>query len=87
MTNARTIHRDFFIDYAIYAGKWRVVAGRSAAVGTTLGDLHRATPLVWLNCEKCPHHAPLACAAAVNRWGANMYATTKGRRDQNETVD
>jgi hypothetical protein len=26
---------------------------------TTLGDLHRATPWVWLNCEKCPHHAPL----------------------------
>jgi hypothetical protein len=29
---------------------------------TTLGDLHRATPWVWLNCEKCPHHAPLVCA-------------------------
>jgi hypothetical protein len=36
---------------------------------TTLGDLHRATPWVWLNCEKCPHHAPLACAVAVIRWG------------------
>jgi hypothetical protein len=35
---------------------------------TTLGDLHRATP--WLNCERCQHYAPLACAVAVIRWGA-----------------
>jgi hypothetical protein len=37
---------------------------------TTLGDLNRATPLVRVNCEKCQHHAPLACAVAVIRWGA-----------------
>ena len=36
---------------------------------TTLGDLHRATPWLWLNCEQCQHHAPLACAVAVIRWG------------------
>ena len=36
---------------------------------TTLGDLHRATPWLWLNCERCQHHAPLACAVAVIRWG------------------
>ena len=36
---------------------------------TTLGD--RATPWVWVNCEKCPHHAPLACAVPVICWGAN----------------
>ena len=37
---------------------------------TTLGDLHRATPWLWLHCEKCHHYAPLACAAPVIRWGA-----------------
>jgi hypothetical protein len=36
---------------------------------TTLGDLHRATPWLWLNCERCQHHAPLAWAVAVIRWG------------------
>ena len=25
---------------------------------TTLGDLHRATPWLWLHCEKCQHYAP-----------------------------
>lgn len=43
---------------------------RSTGATTTLGDLQRATPWVWLNCEKCPHHALLACAVAVIRWGA-----------------
>jgi hypothetical protein len=37
---------------------------------TTLGDLHRAMPWLWPNCERCQHHAPLACAVAVVRWGA-----------------
>jgi hypothetical protein len=41
------------------------------AARTTLGDLHRATPWLWLNCERCQHHAPLACAVAVIRWGPN----------------
>jgi hypothetical protein len=36
---------------------------------TTLGDLHHATPWLWLNCERCQQHAPLACAVAVIRWG------------------
>ena len=31
---------------------------------TTLGDPQRSSPWVWLNCEKCPHHAPLACSFA-----------------------
>ena len=35
----------------------------------TLGELQRATPWVWLWCERCHHHAPLACAVAVIRWG------------------
>jgi hypothetical protein len=39
-----------------------------------LGDLHRGTPWVWLNCETCPHHAPLACAVAVIRWGRTHQA-------------
>jgi hypothetical protein len=36
---------------------------------TTLGDLHRATPWVWVYCKKGPHHAPLACAVPVILWG------------------
>jgi hypothetical protein len=43
---------------------------KTARATTTLGDLHRATPWLWLNCEHCQHHAPLACAVAVIRWGA-----------------
>ena len=42
---------------------------RSMKAQTTLGDLHRATPWLWLHCERCQHHAPLACAVAVIRWG------------------
>jgi hypothetical protein len=36
-----------------------------------LGDLDRATPWLWLHCEKCQHYAPLACAVPVVRWGAD----------------
>src|SRR6266513_2990955 len=35
----------------------------------TLGELQRSTPWVWLWCERRQHHAPLACAVAVIRWG------------------
>jgi hypothetical protein len=38
---------------------------------TTLGDLQHASPWGWLNCEKCQHHAPLARAVRVIRWGAH----------------
>jgi hypothetical protein len=31
--------------------------------------IHRATPWVWLYCEKCQHYAALACAVPVIRWG------------------
>ena len=37
----------------------------------TLGELQRTTPWVWLWCERCQHHAPLACAIAVILWGPN----------------
>src|SRR6266705_1930994 len=37
----------------------------------TLGELQRTTPWVWLWCERCQHHAPLACAVAVILWGAD----------------
>lgn len=55
-----------------YAARWR--AGRPRRQSRegqrpTLGDLQRATPWVWLYCERCPHHASLACAVAVIRWG------------------
>jgi hypothetical protein len=35
----------------------------------TLGELQRPTPWVWLWCERCQHHAPLACAVPVILWG------------------
>jgi hypothetical protein len=44
-------------------------SNRNTATGTTLGDLHRATPWVWVYCNKCGHSSPLACAVAVIRWG------------------
>jgi hypothetical protein len=46
----------------------------------TLGDLHRATPWLWLYCEKCQHHAPLACAVPVIRWGASASSDVLQRR-------
>ena len=30
---------------------------------TTLGDLQRSSPWVWVNCEKCQHHAPWPSSA------------------------
>jgi hypothetical protein len=39
---------------------------------TTLGDLHRATPWLWLYCEKCRHSAPIACVVPVIRWGPDI---------------
>jgi hypothetical protein len=44
---------------------------RSAPVWTTptVGELQRTTPWAWLWCERCQHHAPLACAVAVILWG------------------
>ena len=34
-------------------------------------DARRLQPWVWVWCERCQHHAPLACAVAVIRWGPN----------------
>jgi hypothetical protein len=45
---------------------------QSGGPTSTLGDLQRTTPWVWLWCERCQHHAPLACAVAVIRWGASV---------------
>ena len=41
---------------------------------TTLSDLHRPTPLLWLSCERCQHHAPLARAVAGIGWAATRRA-------------
>jgi len=49
------------------------------AARTTLSDLHRATPWLWLYCERCSHSSPLACAVAVIRWGAGE-SSDKRRR-------
>jgi hypothetical protein len=52
---------------------------------TTLGDLHRATPWLWVHCEKCSHRSPLACAVPVILWGPNM-SSDKLRRCARCTV-
>jgi hypothetical protein len=44
---------------------------RGTGARTTLGDLQRATPWVWVYCNGCPHYSPLACAVPVIRWGAD----------------
>jgi hypothetical protein len=44
----------------------------------SLGELQRTTPWVWLHCERCQHHAPLACAVAVIRWGADALSDRLG---------
>src|SRR5690348_18251292 len=44
---------------------------REIGLRPTLGELQQATPWVWLWCERCQHHAPLACAVAVIRWEPN----------------
>ncbi len=35
------------------------------------GRSSRRESVWWLNCEKCPHYAPMAFTAAVIRWGPN----------------
>jgi hypothetical protein len=48
-----------------------VAMWRNTGRRPTLGDLQRATPWIWVSCERCQHYAPLACAVAVIRWGPN----------------
>jgi hypothetical protein len=47
-------------------------AMRESGPRPTLGELQLSTPWVWLWCERGQHHAPLACAVAVIRWGPNV---------------
>jgi hypothetical protein len=54
------------------AGKRQTGGMQSGGPIPTLGDLQRTTPWVWLWRERCQHHAPLACAVAVIRWGADV---------------
>jgi hypothetical protein len=46
---------------------------------TTLGALHRYT-VAMADCERCQHHAPLACAVAVIRWGAGASSDVLRKR-------
>jgi hypothetical protein len=46
----------------------RSMSAMTTRACTTLGDLQRSSPWVWLNCERCQHRAPFACAVAVIRW-------------------
>jgi hypothetical protein len=45
---------------------------RESGLLPTLGELQRTTPWIWLWCERCQHHAPLACAVAVILWGPDV---------------
>ena len=58
------------LDSAQPAGVEYRLMKRKPGPRPTLGDLHRATPWLWVHCEKCRHNAPLACAVPVIRWGA-----------------
>jgi hypothetical protein len=49
---------------------------KSPRATTTLGDLHRATPWLWLYCERCRHSAPIACAVPVIRRGPDTSSDT-----------
>jgi hypothetical protein len=52
----------------------------------TLGQLQRgSSPWCWLWCEKCLHHAPIAFAPLVIRWGADA-SSDKLRRSARCTV-
>jgi len=46
----------------------------------TLGELQRVTPWVWLWCESCQHHEPLAYAVAAIRWGADVSSNRPRQR-------
>jgi hypothetical protein len=36
----------------------------------TLAELHKSSSWVWVYCEKCLHHAPVAFFPLMIRWGA-----------------
>src|SRR5262249_29385986 len=37
---------------------------------TTLADLRRCTPWLWVYCERCQHRSPAAIVPLMIRWGA-----------------
>jgi len=45
---------------------------RSVPPVPTLGQIHRGTPWLWLNCPACRHHRPVAIAPFVIRWGSEV---------------
>jgi uncharacterized membrane protein YeaQ/YmgE (transglycosylase-associated protein family) len=48
------------IVHSTFAALIFVVVTREFGRRPTLGELQRTTPCVWLWCERCQHHAPLA---------------------------
>ena len=56
------------------AAQWR--AGRRAksrpGPRPTLGDLQRSSSWWWVHCARCLHYAPMAFAAPVILWGADV---------------
>jgi len=38
---------------------------------TTLADLRRCTPWLWVYCECCQHRSPTAIVPLMIRWGAD----------------
>ena len=43
-------------------------------IGTvpTLGELRKSSSWVWVWCERCQHHAPMAYVPLMIRWGADV---------------
>jgi hypothetical protein len=37
----------------------------------TLGELRKSSSWVWVYCEKCLHHAPVAFVPLMIRWGGD----------------
>jgi len=55
-----------------------VVLRRNILQEGTWWTLQRVTPWVWLWCERCQHHAPLACAVASFDGGRTLPAINYG---------
>jgi hypothetical protein len=51
----------------------------------TLGELQASTSWTWVWCERCQHHAPMAFAPLILRWGADA-SSDKLRRSARCTV-
>jgi hypothetical protein len=42
------------------------------SAGPTLAELRKHSSWVWVWCERCQHHAPIAYVPLMIRWGADV---------------